>query len=180
MRVLFSAQCRVDTCREQEGDGEIALGNKTCWPFRRPTGLNRLFSGKRIHTCLFTKAQITLLPAPFLYLAVCLSLSHAQITSLSSSCSTFTVVGTCLYALSSFLFPLLFNHWLNISLLISLILTSIHISDFSPPAFLPISSYLKSWCFIESCGSLTDKQWLKCCDTVIAEDSESCQLKTNY
>lgn len=68
---------------------------------------------------------------------------------------------------------LVFSHLFFLVILLSISSTihpiSIHISAFSPPASLPIFAYLKSRCFIESCGSLTDKRWWKCCDTVLAE-----------
>lgn len=120
MSVLCSAQFRIDTCREQRGDGEIAIGNKICWSSKGPTAFKCLFSTKR------------------------LKLLFAHTFSLSC-CFYHFLTYIVFTSLSSFLFTLLFHHWLSISLLISLIrLTSIHISAFSLPALVPISSYLKS------------------------------------
>lgn len=178
MSVLLSSQCRVDTCREQGKDGEIALGNKICWPFRGPTGLNHKFLGKLIYTCFFTKAQNTHLVLTF----SSLSLSDASLwifPSFPLDPFLLSSAHTCTpYLVWSFHF---FSITGCLSLLISVIHpASIHIPAYSSPAILFMSPYLKFWCLIEKCGSLTDVRWLKCCDTVIAEDSKSCQLKTNY
>ena len=69
----FSVQCSVDTCRE--ANGEIAIGNKIWWAIKEPKGSKHLFTGKRIYTCLSTKAQITPLPTSFPYPTVTITLS---------------------------------------------------------------------------------------------------------
>lgn len=107
MSVLFGARCRVDTLRGAGGcNGEIALGTKYVGVSKGPADLKHLFAGKQIYACSSTKAQITLLPAPFLCLLVSITFSHSDYfpVVLSLAFSPSSAHARTLYLVFSFFF----------------------------------------------------------------------------
>lgn len=76
MSVLCGAQCRVNTCGKQQDDGKIPLGNKICWLFEEPTGLQCIFSD--LHVPLHKGSNCSI---PYLHLLFSITFSHSDYVS---------------------------------------------------------------------------------------------------